>query len=219
MSVDHTFASTWIKPVPFTDTKMYRFSSKFLEQLSQNMKAKETWLAFLSTVMALVAIRPYYDNTDMEKFVADRSNAYLIENRSPLFDELAPFEEPSPLAAGSTTALRRPVLHVLNSYRLSFWVPWPIGIWPQGLRHRLPTPKDPNVKKSMNRKTMILQEHILANFSESLEMGKSTIRKSGLLHQFSTVAFDDDEKEADEDGQGPYGTFSVPEGRTVSISV
>mmetsp|Transcript_11315 Transcript_11315/g.18207 ORF Transcript_11315/g.18207 Transcript_11315/m.18207 type:complete len:407 (-) Transcript_11315:67-1287(-) len=217
MSVDHTFASTWINPVPFTNVKMYRFSAQFLEQLSKNMNAKETWLAFLSTIMASVAIRPYYDDTDMNAFVSDRSNAHLTENRSPLFDKLAKFEEPNRLAAGSTTALRRPVLHILNSYRLSFWVPWPIGIWPQGLRHRLPPPKDPNVKKSMNRKTMLLQEHILLHCGDALEDTKAMVRNSTCLHKFSTIAEFDEDDEEKEDDKVPYGTFSVPEGRTSTV--
>jgi hypothetical protein len=197
MSIEHTFANTWVTPTSATPVKMYRFSASFLQQLSQNPTAKETWLAVLTSAMAVVATTPYYDDTDIDAFVCDKELSHLVESRSPLFDVLASFEEPRLLSAGSTRALKRPVLHLLNSYRRSFWMPWPLGIWPAGLRHRLPPPHDPNVKATIKRKTQILRESVEA----ALDVGL-----------FNPKEFEEFLEDINEDvnvggTEVPYGTF------------
>jgi hypothetical protein len=206
MSMQNTFANTWIKPTPMVSTRMYCIDASFLEKLSKNMNAKETWLAVLTTIMAVTATTPYYDDTDVADFVADHRNEYLVEERSPLFDELAPFEEPIALSAGSTKALKQPLSHLLNSYRLSFWVPWPLGIWPQGLRHRLPPPKDPGVKKSMMRKTRILESFVL----EALHQDTMNPKDKNLFHMYSAIGEEKDDTDVE-----LYGTFPKEEHRTV----
>jgi hypothetical protein len=196
MSTEHTFANTWVTPMAATPVRMYRFSASFLQQLSQNPKAKETWLAVLTSSMAVVATTPYYDDTDVDAFVCDKALSHLVEERSPLYGELALFEEPRSLSAGSTKALKHPILHLLDTYRLSFWMPWPLGIWPAGLRHRLPPPHDPTVKATIKRKTEMLRESIEA----ALDVGF-----------FNPEEFEQFMEDIDEDGYGggkeAYGTF------------
>ena len=63
----------------------------------------------------------------------------------PLFDKLAPSEQPDPLLAGSSRALSRPISHLFKYLQLSGYVPWPIGSWPVGLRHALRPPADPKI--------------------------------------------------------------------------
>jgi hypothetical protein len=205
MSTEHAFANTWINPRAATDIRAYSIPLQFLEQLSQNGKAKDTWLALLTAVMGVVAKLPYYDDTEVDEFVKNEKNAHLVRGRNPLYDPLIEYEEPNPRSAGSTQALKRPFVHLLNSYKLSFWMPWPLGMWPQGLRNNLPPPKDPYVGKAITRKTRLLRQSIVAgleseyfNIQEFLDFMDGDDEDHGDS---------DDELPINEKSEVPYGTF------------
>jgi hypothetical protein len=144
---------TWITPVAATDVKMYCIPAKRLKELSKNHQARDAWMAMLIATMAVIAERPYYNNLNPFAFVENEENAVRISKRNPLFDPLEQSEEPNPLSAGSTHALGRSLAHIWEYCRLSVFLPWPLGSWPVGLRHKLPPPTDPCAESAIKRRT------------------------------------------------------------------
>jgi hypothetical protein len=110
-------------------------------------------MALLIATMAVIAERPFYTDQDLTEFLRNVSNVDLVSKRNRLFDPLEPSEEPDLLQAGSSKVLRRPLGHLWESCTLSFYVPWPMGRWPVGLRHKLSPPTDPNAKTAIEKRT------------------------------------------------------------------
>ena len=153
MPQENVFMNTWITPVAATDVKLYCIPSQRLKELSKNPRARDAWMALLIATMAVIAERPYYKNQDPFAFVEDEENAMRTSNRNPLFDPLEASEEPDPLLAGSTHALGRPFAHIWYYCKLSLFIPWPMGSWPIGMRHKLPPPTDPDAESAIRRRT------------------------------------------------------------------
>merc|ERR1711988_2063455 len=63
-----------------------------------------------------------------------------------LFDPLHELEEPTTTLAGSGKGLSNPIAHIFKYMVISFQLPWPLGRWPVGLRHKLIPPADPDVE-------------------------------------------------------------------------
>lgn len=153
MPQENVFMNTWITPTAATDVTMYCIPVKRLKELSKNHQMRDAWMALLIATMAVIAERPYYTNQNPFVFVEDEADAIHTTKRNPLFDPLVPSEEPNPLSAGSTHALGRAMAHIWEYCKLSVFIPWPLGSWPVGLRHRLPPPTDPNGEAAIKRRT------------------------------------------------------------------
>ena len=89
---------------------------------------------------------------------ADDDDEIRLRVRNPLFDPLEPSEEPERLVAGSNYAFRYPIQHLFYYMKASFFVPWPIGSWPIGLRHRMLPPHDPNCQDTLSWLSKQLEE-------------------------------------------------------------
>jgi hypothetical protein len=161
--------NTWITPVAATDVAMYCIPAKMLKELSKNHQARDALMALLIATMVVIAERPYYNNQNPFAFVEDEANLAQMSKRNPSFDPLEASEKPNPLAAGSTHALGRALAHIWEYCKLSFFIPWPLGLWPVGLRHKLPPPTYPNAEAAIKRRT----EDILRR---STYMGPTSVR-------------------------------------------
>lgn len=169
MPQENIFLNTWITPVAATDVKMYCIPSERLKGLSKDRQARDAWMALLIATLAVIAERPYYDSRNPLAFVLDEENAIRFSKRNSLFDPLEPSEEPSPLLAGSTHVLGRPLAHLWECCKLSVFAPWPMGSWPVGIRHKLPPPTDPKAESAIKRRTedIRLRSHQLKTTGES----------------------------------------------------
>jgi hypothetical protein len=102
-------------------------------------------LALLIASLAEIAERPYTQHRQAETLYEENiTDSVLGETVNPLFNPLQPSEEPGRLLAGSNEALATPLSHLWKYVKLSFYLPWPFGVWPVGLRHQLRPPMAPN---------------------------------------------------------------------------
>eukprot|EP00529_Nitzschia_sp_RCC80_P031522 CAMPEP_0113448334 /NCGR_PEP_ID=MMETSP0014_2-20120614/4713_1 /TAXON_ID=2857 /ORGANISM="Nitzschia sp." /LENGTH=364 /DNA_ID=CAMNT_0000339543 /DNA_START=84 /DNA_END=1174 /DNA_ORIENTATION=- /assembly_acc=CAM_ASM_000159 len=166
MPQQNLFMKSWIKPRAATDVKLYAIPTSHLKALSVDPNAKEAWMALLVATLAEIAERPYKrqsllsgdfkgganDSNGGGGVVDDDNDGDDIRLRvsNPLFDSLEPSEEPDRLVAGSNYAIRYPIQHLFYYMKASFFVPWPIGTWPIGLRHRMLPPHDPKCQDSLS---------------------------------------------------------------------
>jgi hypothetical protein len=145
--------------------RVYVIPVKTLRALAVHPDARDCWIAMIIAALAVIAERPYKDtNTD----------SFLTSEIDSLFDPLHPSEEPEPLLAGSGTGLSRPFAHMWRYIQLSFYLPWPIGHWPVGLRHALRPPHDPDISKKTEQRLSAF-----CNRSEGLSRVNEVWEKQG----------------------------------------
>ena len=128
-------------------------------------------MALLIATLAEIAERPYKrqsllsgdfkdsanDRNEGDSGVVDDDDIRLRVS-NPLFEPLEPSEEPGRLVAGSNYAYRYPFQHLFYYIKASFFVPWPIGSWPVGLRHRMLPPHDPKCQDRLSWLSKQLEE-------------------------------------------------------------
>lgn len=157
MPRDNVFTRSIFEPVAVTRATLYGIPRTTLKDLSNDHQTKDAWMALLIASLAEIAERPgkkerrsdvSNGDGDAEAVAGDDTTA---GRRNPLFLPLHPSEEPDPLMAGSTRALSRPLAHLWKYMKFSFYVPWPIGTWPIGLRQSLYPPKDPKAEKTLQQ--------------------------------------------------------------------
>jgi len=156
MPTDNVFTRTWIGPVvAATHCKLYSFPSQRLKDMSKHSATRDAWMSLLVSTLTMIAERPYFqqhqqqNSRNSDPYCYDKSVHY--EKRNRLFDPLEPSEEPNHLSAGSSFVLENPVGHLWHSMKQSFYVPWPLGQWPVGLRHVMSPPTDPKTDEILDR--------------------------------------------------------------------
>lgn len=152
MPQESHFSRTRIKPIAATPVRLFGIPKATLKYLSINHSTHDAWMAMLIASLAEIVERPYRGKTtEAIQTNAQITDSVLGAEINPLFNPLEASEEPDPLSAGSTKAWSMPIRHLLKYAKMSFYVPWPLGVWPVGLRHSLPPPVDPNVAELRKR--------------------------------------------------------------------
>lgn len=196
MPTDNVFTRSWIRPVvAATKCKLYTFPSERLKEMSKYPATRDAWMSLLVATLTMIAERPFFQQPQQQQdkdaedgFInpvstsKDHSieedaedgqyccnNPLYCEKRNRLFNPLDPSEEPNPGSAGSTYVLKNPLGHVWQNMKQSFYVPWPIGKWPVGLRHHIPPPTDPNSDAILRRISTYKEELASASQSQSQE--------------------------------------------------
>lgn len=119
-------------------------------------------MAMLISSLAEIAERPFKRQSMLSKeLMADDNSVHKNE----LFDPLDPKEEPKHLIAGSNYALKTPLRHFTYYIKRSFFLPWPLGEWPVGIRHHMLPPHDPKTPGLLNRLSNWESDGRLSTFS------------------------------------------------------
>jgi len=115
-AAESVFVTHSIKAVTETHTTLFRFSRDDMEKISHHRLAKGVWQALLINNLSFV-VESCLENT--------RHLRYTETYCDKIFDPLEKWEQRKEWYAGSGTALKKPLEHLVGYMHWSFSPPWP----------------------------------------------------------------------------------------------
>lgn len=128
------FERTRIQCKSITRTKLFRIHRDDMQKIARNGRAKGIRQALLINQLSFI-VESYAEQTPLSRRAAEKHDR--------IFEPLEPWEEPRSVLAGSGTALKQTLAHLMYYVKTSFSPPLPFAGHPVGIRQtQLPAPPE-----------------------------------------------------------------------------